>query len=95
MNFSCVCEKAAISSTTTVAFIWGKNLMYNVDIDWSMVFKHNLAHIRENKMREFNLKFLYNLLPVKTNLFRWGISNDDVCPTCNIIRHIMHLLNAN
>ena len=74
--------------TNTCCLYWEKKL--NVDIDWSKVFKRNLAQIRESKLREFNLKLLYNLLPVRSNLFKWGISNDDVCPTCNIKEDMNH-----
>ena len=66
----------------------GKKL--NVDIDWSMVFERNLSQIRESKLREFNLKLLYNILPVRSNLFKWGISTDDVCPKCNIKKDMNH-----
>ena len=68
--------------TNTCCLYWGKTL--NVDIDWSTVFKRNLAQITESKLREFNLKLLYNQLPVRSNLFKWVISNDDVCRKCNI-----------
>ena len=36
------------------------------------------------------MKLLYNLLPVKSNLFKWGIINDDVCPKCNTKEDINH-----
>ena len=74
--------------TNTCCLYWEEKL--NVDIDWSTVFKRNLAQIRENKLREFNLKLLYNLLPVKSNLFKWGISNENVCPKCHIKEDINH-----
>ena len=74
--------------TNTCCLYWEQKL--NVDIDWSTVFKRNLVQIRENKLREFNLKVLYNLLPVKSNLFKWGISNDDECPKCHIKEDINH-----
>ena len=60
-----------VPSRTHVAFIGEKN---NLAIDWSTVFKRNLEHIRESKLREFNLKLLYNIMPVRSNLFDWGIS---------------------
>ena len=66
----------------TCCLYWEKKI--NVDIDWSTLFKRNLAQFRESKLREFNLKLLYNLLPIRSNLFKWGISNDDVCSKFNI-----------
>ena len=55
-----------------------------------MVFKRNLSQIRESKLREFNLKILYNLLPVRSNIFKWGISNNYVFPKCNIKEDMNH-----
>ena len=74
--------------TNTCCLYWEGKL--NIDIDWSTVFMRNLVNIKENKLREFNLKLLYNLLPVKSNLFKWGITNDDVCPKCNTKEDIQH-----
>ena len=74
--------------TNTCCLYWEDKL--NADIDWPLVFRRNLAQVKENKLREFNLKLLYNILPVKSNLFKWGISNDDVCPNCNIKEDINH-----
>ena len=41
-------------------------------------------------MKNFNFKFLYNVVPVKSNLFKWKLSDDDLCPECNIKEDILH-----
>ena len=33
---------------------------------------------------------LYNIVPVKSNLFKWKLSDDDLCPECNIKEDILH-----
>ena len=39
---------------------------FEVDIDWPKVFKRYFIYItKENKLRQFNFKLLYNLLPVR------------------------------
>ena len=61
-----------------------------IDIDWSVVFKRNLVQIQECKLREFNFKLLYNVLPVRRNLHKWGLVNDNLCVNCQSEEDIRH-----
>ena len=74
--------------TNTCSLYWENKV--NFQVDWASVFKHNLVHITENKLREFNLKLLYNLLPVRSNLFKWGLISDDLCPNCKVKENTVH-----
>ena len=74
--------------TNTCCLYWENKL--NIEIDWTGVFKCNLVQIKENKLREFNLKLLYNLLPTRSNLFKWGLSSEDLCPNCKVKEDIIH-----
>ena len=44
----------------------------NIEIHWKTVLNRNIVKIKENELKEFNFKILYNLLPVKRNLFLYG-----------------------
>ena len=48
------------------------------------VFKRYLILIKENKLRQFNFKFLYNLLPIRQNLLKWRLANDANYSHCNV-----------
>ena len=74
--------------TNTCSLYWENKV--NFQVDWASVFKHNLVHITENKLREFNLKLLYNLLPVRSNLFKWGLISDELCPNCKVKENTVH-----
>lgn len=74
--------------TNKCCLYWENKL--NTDINWQHVFHFNLEQVREYKLREFNLKLLYNLLPVRSNLFKWNITRDDLCPKCNVKEDIVH-----
>ena len=66
-------------------------------------FKMNLTHTREHRLREFNFKLLYNyssamsnifsinILPVRNNLYKWGLADDRYCPQCHVIEHVVHV----
>ena len=60
--------------TNRCCLFWENKI--NNDVDWSKVFKRYLILIKENKLRQFNFKFLYNLLPVRKNLLKWSLAND-------------------
>ena len=49
---------------------------FKVDIAWSHVFKRYLICTKENRLLQFNFKLIYDLLPVRTNLFKWGLANE-------------------
>ena len=74
--------------TNPCCLFWDNKV--NNEIVWSKVFKRYLIHIKENKLRQFNFKFLYNLLPVKKNLLKWRLVNNANCSHCNIEEDVIH-----
>ena len=62
----------------------------NSDTNWKVVFQRNLRGIKENKLKQFNFKLLYNLLPVKIKLFIWQLSNTDTCEPCACREDLNH-----
>ena len=61
-------------------------------VDWVHVYKRNVVQIKENKLRQFNFKVIYNLIPVKRKLFLWKLSNSDTCERCNCKEDLYHAL---
>ena len=59
---------------------------------WEVCFERNLVQVKENKLREFNFKVMYNLLPEKRNLYKWRFSEDAKCITCQVDEDITHAL---
>ena len=74
--------------SNTCCTYWNNKL--NTNIDWKNVFLRNLVKIKENKLREFNFKILYNLLPVQKNLNRWGLVSDSNCKHCHMEEDVLH-----
>ena len=70
-------------------FILGKYLL-DKDIDWPNCLKRNLVNMKENKLKEFHFKILYNLIPVRKNILKWNFSPDDLCKSCNESEDIIH-----
>ena len=62
----------------------------NNEVDWSKVFKRHLVIIKDNKLRQFGFKLLYNLLPVKKNLLKWRLAYDSYCSHCNEEEDVIH-----
>ena len=48
--------------------------------------------MKNNKIRQFNLKLIYNILPFKDNLFKWNISSNAECKFCHNNESLMHNL---
>ena len=59
-------------------------------LEWHHVWEFRLKSIKDFRLKNFNFKFLYNIVPVKSNLFKWKLSDDDLCPECNIKEDILH-----
>ena len=77
-------------TNTRCCFYWED--ITKLNITWKRCFERNLAIPKENKMREFNFRVLYNLLPVKKNLCKWNIKDDPKCVTCQVDEDIVHAL---
>ena len=64
--------------------------LVDTDVNWKNIFHRNLKSIKENKLKQFNFKLLYNLIPTKRMLFLWKLSNYDTCETCNCKEDVVH-----
>ena len=62
------------------------------NVNWNNVYKRNLKDIKDNKLKQFNFKLLYNLLPVKRKLFLWQLCNTDTCEACTCREDLYHAL---
>ena len=61
------------------------------DAEWKNIFKL-YAVIKDTRMKAFQFKILYNLIPCNLYLKRIGKSDTDKCPNCDILDDIMHYL---
>ena len=60
------------------------------ELEWKNVWKFKLKSVRDTRLKNFNLKFLYNIVPVNSNLYKWNLTESDKCPECNIKEDILH-----
>ena len=67
---------------------WTKRI--NKEVNWKNVFIRSIVKVKENKLKEFNFKILYNLIPTKINLFLWKLRNDDICEVCKTVEDLQH-----
>ena len=67
---------------------WTKRI--NKEVNWKNVFIRSIVKVKENKLKEFNFKILYNLIPTKRNLFLWKLRNDDICEVCKTVEDLQH-----
>ena len=56
------------------------------------IWEFRLKSIKDIRLKNFNFKFLYNIVPVKSNLFKWKLSDDGLCPEFNI-KKIFYMLS--
>ena len=47
---------------------------------------------KDYKMAQFNYKVLHLIIPCLSNLKRWRIINDNLCPLCQVKHDVVHLL---
>jgi hypothetical protein len=57
--------------------------------DWKLIFK-GMAGLKDTKIKAFQFKILYNLIPCNLYLKRIGKSLSDKCPSCNEIEDLVH-----
>jgi hypothetical protein len=57
--------------------------------EWNIIFK-NMVDLKDTKMKAFQFKILYNLIPCNLYLKRIGKSLTDKCPICNEIEDLVH-----
>merc|ERR1712002_147249 len=56
----------------------------DLPLQWTNIFKRNLRNCKENKLKEFSFKIIYNLLPVRRNLYKWAIRENGRCQYCRV-----------
>ena len=63
---------------------------YNIpDDDWKSIFK-SMTEIKESKMKAFQYKVLYNVIPCNHYLKKIGRSSTDKCPACDEVEDLIH-----
>ena len=50
--------------------------------NWRKIFKSVQRTCRENRIREFNFKFIHRIVVTKKELFRFNIKSDSNCINC-------------
>ena len=67
---------------------------FSCQVSWPCITKNKLSKHEEIKIKEFNYKFLMNIVATKDNLFRWKKSNNKFCIYCtgNLVHNTKHLL---
>ena len=68
---------------------WSKDLSMNKE-SWNEIFKANTLVCKDTKLREFQYKLIHRIVVTKRELFRYGISTDDVCINCGEPDSINH-----
>ena len=79
-------------SEPTILNKWQRELKLSHSFEWEPVFNFKLSHMKNNKIRQFNFKLIYNILPFKDNLFKWKISSNVECKFCHNNESLMHNL---
>ena len=74
--------------TNSCCIFWEN--IFQVNIDWPNVFKRYFIFTKENKLRQFNFKLIYNLLPVRKNLLKWNLINEGHCSHCRVEEDVIH-----
>ena len=70
---------------------WDDRLKNHEQMNWKVIWKFNLKAIRENKIAEFNFKFLHDIIPHKYNLYKWKLSNNPLCSFDDDLHDSVHL----
>jgi len=60
---------------------WSKSLSLNED-SWCRIFKSPKNVCKENKLKEFNFKFIHRIIVTNRESFKFGIKKDDECIYC-------------
>lgn len=68
---------------------WSNNLNLNQS-EWEHIFKSFNRQCKENKMKEFNYKFIHRIIVTKKELCRFGIKQDSNCLYCGNEDSIEH-----
>jgi hypothetical protein len=77
-------------TTPIIKYKWQEELGVE-DGEWTQVFTMSKI-IKDTKIRTFQYKLLFNLLPCKLYLFRIKKSDNYICDKCNVTDNITHYL---
>ena len=61
---------------------WGTDLSMDAE-DWKEIFSANPKLCKENKLKEFQFKFIHRIVVTKKELFKYGIHADSDCTYCS------------
>ena len=75
-----------------VIHYWNYVLKLGTEIDWKKIMLFKFGKMFENKVKQFNFKLLHRIIPSKDNLYRWKISDEDLCHRCNVKETTQHIL---
>ena len=73
-------------------YVWQAYFELPFDFDWKSVLKFKFCHVQDNRIKQFNFKFLHGILPSKDNLCKWRITNDNLCDICKTPETAGHFL---
>ncbi len=51
---------------------------------WKDIWTFKLKDTTDIRLKNFNLKLLYNIVPVNGNLYKWKLSSNEECTTGNV-----------
>ena len=57
---------------------WNEVLHPETSMKWRSLWLYRLKYVRDNSLIQFNFKFMYNILPIPTNLFKWKLKETDL-----------------
>lgn len=57
---------------------------------WKNIWLFKLKYISDTRLINFNFKLMYNLIPVRKNLYKWNLADDANCTNCNIEEDVLH-----
>ena len=70
---------------------WEHTFKLSEHYNWKNTWLLKLCKTKDNKLTQFNYKFLLNILPNRKNLFVWKILNDNLCLVCGEIEDSEHM----
>ena len=80
-EFYWILNERKLTSLPTGPEKWKKTLNTGLN-EWQTFFKSARKICKENKLREFQFKFLHRIVITKKELFRFGIKEDSDCLFC-------------
>jgi hypothetical protein len=66
------------------------NPIHVCEASWKETWNFKLKTVNDIRLRNFNLKLLYNIVPVKSNLYKWNLAENKSCTDCNVTEDILH-----